>query len=548
MLRGYIQAQGDGVIVKLPGYFTADPSTGQLTAHFDNTPQLPFDDLRIDFKGGPRGLVATPSSCGTFTTMSDFQPWSAPDSGPDATPSSPFDVTGCGDPNLFAPTFTAESLNSQAGAYSPFAVTFGRTDADQFFSGLTATLPPGMSAKLAGVPLCSDADASAGTCPAASQVGTATVASGPGSEPLWIPQPGAPQPALYLTGPYKGAPYGLAVEAPAVAGPFNLGTVVVRQALYVDPTTAQVTAVSDPFPTMLDGIPLQIRTVSVTIGRPGFTLNPTTCDPMSIAGTLFSTGGLSAPVSSRFQVGGCQALGFSPKLAFSLTGRGQTHSGNHPVLTATLTQPGGQANIRSARVALPLSLALDVNNSQHVCNYDVAQAVHGGAVGCPASTIVGQATAVTPLLDRPLTGPVYLVQGIRFGRSGQRIHTLPSLLVPLRGQIAIDLRASSAVNGAQQLVTTFSTIPDAPVSKFTLSINGGSKGILVITGRGQTICGKAQVANAQFGAQSGSTAAPNPRLATPACAGYHTKRRTKRHGKRHAARHARRSRVGSRRR
>jgi hypothetical protein len=445
-------------------------------------------------------------------------------------------VLGCGDPNLFAPSFTAGVTNPQAGAYSPFTVTFSRTDQDQPFSGLTAALPPGLTAKLAGVPLCSDGDASAGTCPAASQVGTATVASGPGSEPLWIPQPGAPQPAAYLTGPYKGAPYGLAVEAPAVAGPFNLGTVVVRQALYVDPTTAQVTAVSDPFPTILDGIPLQIRTVSVTVGRPGFTLNPTSCDPMSITGSLLSTGGLSAPVSSRFQVGGCQELGFSPKLAFSLTGRGQTHSGNHPTLTATLTQGPGQANIRSARVALPLSLALDVNNSQHVCNYDVAQAVHGGAVGCPSSTVVGQATAQTPLLDRPLTGPVYLVQGIRFGRNGQRIHTLPSLLIPLRGQIALDLRASSAVNGAQQLVTTFGTIPDAPVSRFTLQINGGRKGILVITGRGQTICGKSQVANAQFAAQSGSTAAPNPRLATPACAGFHARRRARAHGRRHARR------------
>jgi hypothetical protein len=208
-------------------------------------------------------------------------------------------------------------------------------------------------------------------------------------------------------------------------------------------------------------------------------------------------------------------------------------------LNATLTQAGGQANIRSAKVALPLSLALDTNNSQHVCNYDVAQAVHGGPVGCPASTIVGRASAaVTPLLSQPLSGPVYLLQGIRFGKQGQRIHTLPSLLIPLRGQIALDLRASSAVNGAQQLVTTFSTIPDAPVSKFALTINGGPKGILVITGRGQTICGKAQIANSQFAAQSGKTEAPNPRMATPACVGFHAKLRRRHHAKR-AARFAR---------
>jgi hypothetical protein len=253
---------------------------------------------------------------------------------------------------------------------------------------------------------------------------------------------------------------------------------------------------------------------------------------MQIAGTMSSTGGMTAPVSSRFQVGGCQGLGFSPKLQFKLTGSGQTHSGNHPTLTATLTQGGGQANIRSAKVALPLSLALDINNSQHVCNYDVAQAVHGGAVGCPASTIVGQATAQTPLLSQPLSGPVYLVQGIRFGKNGQRIHTLPSLLVPLRGQIAIDLRASSAVNGAQQLVTTFNTIPDAPVSKFTLTINGGRKGLLVITGRGKTICGASQVANSDFGAQSGKADNQNDTMATPCTRFAHRRRHTRRHATR----------------
>jgi hypothetical protein len=332
-----------------------------------------------------------------------------------------------------------------------------------------------------------------------------------------------------------------------MAGPLDLGTVVVRQALYVDPSTAQVTAVSDPFPTILDGIPLRIRRVDVTLTRPSFILNPTSCNPMAVTANATSIAGTNANLSSRFQVGGCAGLGFSPKLSISLTGRGRTRSSDHPTLTATLTQPGGQANVRSAKVALPLSLALDTNNSQHVCNYDVAQAVRGGAAPCPASTIIGQATAQTPLLDRPLSGPVYLVQGIRFGRQGQRIHTLPSLLIPLRGQIAIDLRASSAVNGAQQLVTTFSTIPDAPVSKFTLTINGGPKGILVITGRGQTICGKAQVANANFGAQSGKNDAFNPRLATPACRGYHA-RRARRRAARRASRHAVRGSVGRRRR
>jgi hypothetical protein len=534
MVRLFIQIDdpASGVVVKLPGTVSVDQSTGQLTSTFLQNPQLPFDELQLSLKGGSRAPLVNPDSCGTFTTTSDFAPWSAPFSGPDATPFSSFDVTGCGDPSTFAPSFTAGVQNMQAGAHSSFVLSFSRSDADQQLSGLSVSLPPGLSAKLAGVPLCSDSDAAAGTCPASSQVGDVETGAGAGSEPLFLPG------HAYLTGPYKGGPYGLAVEVPAIAGPYNLGTVVVRQAIHVDPTTAQVTVVSDPFPQSLDGIPLRLRRVDVNMDRPDFIVNPTSCNPMSIDGTLSSTGGMSEPVSSRFQVGACGELGFSPKLQFKLTGNGQTHSGNHPTLTATLTQGAGQANMRSAKVALPLSLALDINNSKNVCNYDVAQAVHGGAVGCPASTIVGQATAVTPLLDQPLSGPVYLVQGIRFGKGGQRIHTLPSLLVPLRGQIAIDLRASSAVNGAQQLVTTFSNIPDAPVSKFTLQINGGRKGLLVITGRGKSICGAAQVANSDFGGQSGRADNQNDTMATPC--GRAARKHVNRHGKRHGRRHGKR--------
>jgi hypothetical protein len=529
-----------GINIKLPGKLTADASTGQITGVFDNNPQFPFSDLKLQFKGGPRGVLATPESCGTFTTNAAFTPWSAPDSGPDAAPSDPFSITsGC--QSGFYPSFIAGTQNAQAGAHSPFVLSFSRSDTDQELSGLSVKLPPGLVAKLAGVQECSDAQLAAAaassaaaqaaspSCPAGSQVGTVTTGAGVGPDPFFLGG------KAYLTGPYKGAPYGLAVVVPALAGPFDLGTVVVRQALYIDPTTAQVTAVSDPLPTILDvkgadgvtnGFPLRIRRVDVNLNRPDFTLNPTNCDPMTVTATLSSTGGLTSTNSPRFQVGGCSSLGFSPKLQMKLTGKGQTHSGTHPTLTASVTQPLGQANIGSARVALPLSLALDPKNSNNVCNYDTAQAVHGGNVGCPASTIVGKATVVTALLDNPLTGNVYLVQGIRFGPGGQRIHTLPSLLIPLRGQIALDLRAQSSVSGGK-LVTTFPTIPDAPVSKFTLQINGGPKGILAITGRGHTICRTPQTANAQLEAQSGKTEALNPRLSTLSCRDSHAKKHKK---------------------
>jgi hypothetical protein len=429
----------------------------------------------------------------------------------------------------FGTSFSAGVSDPQAGAYTPFSVSFARSDTDQEFSGLTVVLPPGMLANLGDVPLCPDANASAGSCPASSQVGTAEVGSGAGSDPFFLPG------SVYLTGPYNGGQYGLAVVVPVLAGPLDLGTVVVRESIRVDPSTAQVTVVSDPLPTILDGIPLRIRRVDVDLNRPDFTVAPTSCAPMQVTGTLTSTGGITDPVSSPFQVGGCSSLGFSPKLKLGLSGKGKTRSGDHPTLTATLTDPVGTANIRSAKVTLPLSLALDPNNSNHVCAYATAQAVHGGAVGCPSSTIVGSARAVSPLLSQPLTGPVYLVQGIRFGAQGQQIRTLPSLLVPLRGQISLDLRATTAVNGLGELVTTFSSIPDAAVTNFSLTITGGPKGLLVITGRGVNVCKSAQIAGANFNAQSGKNKGMSITMTKP-CTGTARDKHLKHHNKRHKRR------------
>jgi len=528
LLAIYVAVQSDGVLIKLAGELVADPVTGQLTTMFPNSPQLPFTEFKLDFFGGNRAVLVTPDSCGAYTATSSLAPWSG---GAAATPSDSFTI-GSGCVSGFSPSFLAGVSDPQAGAYTPFGLSFSRSDTDQELSGLTVVLPPGMLASLGNVPLCPDANASAGTCPASSQVGTAEVGAGAGSDPFFVPG------NVYLTGPYNGGQYGLAVVVPVIAGPLNLGTVVVRESIRVDPTTAQVTVVSDPLPTILDGIPLRVRRVDVTLNRPNFTVAPTSCDPMQVTGTLTSTGGITVPVSSPFQVGGCQALGFSPKLKLALSGKGKTKSGDHPTLTATLTQPGGQANIHSAQVTLPLSLALDPTNSKNVCPYATAQAVHGGAVGCPASTIVGSATAVTPLLSQPLTSPVYLVQGIRFGPQGQQIRTLPSLLVPLRGQISLDLRATTSVNGLSELVTTFASIPDTAVSSFTLTITGGPKGLLVITGRGLNICKSAQVAGANLDAQSGKNAGTSITMTKPCGGSAHSKRHNKRHNKRrqHAAR------------
>ena len=515
----YVATEADGTLIKLAARIDANPSTGQLTTTFTNNPQLPFTDFKLNFFGGARAALTTGETCGTGTVNTDIQPWSSPGSGADAHPTTTVSVnSSC--VSGFAPAFTAGMANTQAGSFSPFGLSFTRSDSDQDLSGLTVTLPPGVSAKLAGVAMCSEADIAAAqgktgaaelaspSCPAASQVGTAETGAGPGSDPFFLSG------KVYLTGPFNGAPFGLAVIVPAVAGPLDLGNVVVRQSLNIDPTDAHVTVASQPLPTILDGVPLRLRRVDVDLNRSDFTVSPTSCNPMSINASLTSVGGATANESSHFQVGGCSSLGFSPKLKIGLTGKGKTKSGDHPTLTANLTQPSGQANIKTAKVTLPLSLALDPKNSKHVCAFATAQAVHGGAVGCPTSTIVGSASAKTPLLSQSLSGKVYLVQGIRTNAKGQQIRTLPSLLVPLRGQVALDLRAQTSVSKGK-LVTTFSNVPDIPVSSFKLSLNGGSKGILVITGRGKSICSATQKTAATLDGQSGKQESSTIKMATP---------------------------------
>jgi hypothetical protein len=521
MYRVFMTASADNATINLTGQVNPNASTGQLTAVFSNNPQLPFSALNVHFFGGPLAALANPESCGTFTTDSVITPYGAAA----ARPSSSFNITGCS--NSFSPSFTAGTTNPTAGAYSPFTLTFTRQDSDKELSGISATLPPGLFAKIAGVTQCSNAAAATGACPASSQVGTATVGSGAGSHPLFLSG------QVYLTGPYKGGAYGLATVVPAIAGPYNLGTVVVRQALDINPTDAHVTAVSDPFPTILDGVPLRIKTINLDLNRPDFIINPTSCQPFQISATITAVGGSTSSVASPFQVGSCQALPFNPKLGIKLTGKGQTKTGRHPTLTATLTAPrSGQANLKTAKVTLPLSLALDPKNTEVVCS--VAQAA---AIACPSNTIVGTSSAISPLLPDPLSGNVYIVQGIRTNAQGQQIKTLPSLLIPLRGDIALNLQAQTSVDSAGQLVTTFPAIPDAAVSNFQLAITGGSHGILVITG-GKNICKSKQIGTSVLGSQSGKSQTSQIRLATPACGGK--KHRKRHHGKRHGKRHGQR--------
>lgn len=497
-----------GVTVKIPGEVRANPTSGQLETIVDNSPQFPFEELQTKFFGGQQAALRTPAVCGTYKVTSTLTPWSAPQSGPPATPSGTFKITqGCApsasaEPN--SPSFSAGTLEPIAGAYSPFVLKLRREDGSQELKGLNVTLPPGLIGKLAGISECSGAqlaiargrehegggaaELASPSCPSSSEVGTVTVGAGAGLTPFYTTG------KAYLSGPYKGAPLSLAIVTPAVAGPYDLGTVVVQAALQVNPETAQITAVSDEIPHILHGIPLDVRSIALNMGRREFTLNPTSCERKAIAGVATSVAGQGAALTSPFQVGGCGRLPFAPRLSLKL--KGATTRAKHPALSATLTAAPGEANIASAQVTLPHSAFLDNAHIKTICTR-----VQFAASQCPAASIYGHAIATTPLLSQPLSGNVYL-------RSSS--HKLPDLVAVLKGQIEVDLDGRIDTGKGGGIRNTFEVVPDAPVSSFTLAMEGGAKGLLQ---NSENICSKPQRALARFTAQSGKVDDFSPLIA-----------------------------------
>ena len=408
-----------GVLVKIAGQAVANQQTGQLTSTFDENPSLPFSDLKLHFFGGPRASFATPETCGTFTTSSELFPYSFPESGPAATPFDTFLIDeAC--PAGFNPSFMAGSTNLQAGAYTPFETSLARSDTDQELIGLSLTLPSGLLAKIAGVSECGEAEihaieAGTGNCPPGSRVGTVTAGAGPGPNPLFVTG------AAFLTGPYNGGPFGLAVVVPAVAGPFNFGTVVVRQSLRIDPHTAQVTDVSDPFPKIIDGVPLRLRRVDLSIDRPEFTFNPTSCAHEQLGGVLSGaplgaptslTGdvgyateaGASSPFTTPFQVTNCTTLKFTPSLAVATAGKASKTNGAS--LNFKITYPkgamGSQSWFNEAKFSLPKQLPARLGTLQKAC---LAATFETNRQACPAASKIGTATVHTEVLPVPLKDP-----------------------------------------------------------------------------------------------------------------------------------------------
>ncbi len=496
-----------GVLVKLPGVVRLDESTGRIVATFENTPELPFEDLELHFFGGERAPLGTPALCGTYTTEAAFTPWSG---NPAAHPTSSFAITSgpngkpCASPPPFAPSLTAGTTSIQAGGFSPFTMTMGREDGNQNLSAIQLHMPPGMLGTLSTVALCGEAQANAGTCGPESLIGETIVSVGLGGEPFSVTGG-----KVYITGPYRGAPYGLSIVNPAKAGPFDLGQVVVRAKIEVNPETAALTITTDsdgPYkiPTIIDGIPLQIKHINVSINRPNFTFNPTNCSPLAITGTLLSAEGASSALSVPFQATNCAVLAFKPKLAASASGK--TSRANGASLGVKLSYPAGpyDANISRVKVELPKALPSRLTTLQKACTAAVFDA---NPANCPAASIVGHASATTPVLPVPLTGPAYFVS-----HGGE---AFPSLIIVLQGYgVSVHLVGSTFISKSGITSSTFKTVPDVPVGTFELTLPQGPYSALTAN---TSLCKAKLAMPTEFVGQNGALIKTSTKIGVTGC-------------------------------
>jgi hypothetical protein len=524
-----------GILVKLPAKVEPDPATGQLTTTVEDSPQVPISSFRFRFREGPRGPLITPPTCGTHTTVARFYPWS--------DPADPFTATAsfviahgpgggpCPLAAPFAPGFEAGSLNNAASQRSPFEMRLTRADGEQDMTRFSAQLPKGLVPQLAGVPQCSQAaveaakarsgraELAAPSCPAASVIGHLSAGAGVGSVLTWVGG------TVYLGGPYGGRPLSAVAITPAVAGPFDVGTVVTQVALDLDPDTYLGLidgAASDPIPHILQGIPLKLRDLRVRVDRPGFMTNPTSCEPTHSTASIWGGGAnpfssaddAPAPAASRYQAASCAALEFSPRL--SLRFRGQTKRTGNPAVRAVLRYPGsgpGYANLGRAAVLLPKSTFIDNSNIPTPCTR--VQFAEGA---CPRESILGRARAFTPLLDDPLEGPVYF-------RSNGGERELPDIVADLRGQFRVTLVGwVDSRNGRTR--TRFVNVPDAPVSRFVLNLYGAKRSLLT---NSTDLCRHRQRAKVNLAGQNGAPQKTNP-LIKVSC--KKKKKASRRHGRR----------------
>jgi hypothetical protein len=496
-----------GVLVKLAGEVTPDPVTGQLVTTFLNNPQVPFSNLKLSFFAGPRAALVNPPLCGSYTTSTQMTPWSGEAS---ATPGWTFQInsgpsgTPCTAAQPFSPQLVSGTVSNQAGAFTPYSLTFFRSDGEQNLAQIQVSTPPGLLGSLTGVTLCEEPQAQQGTCGPDSLIGSVTVGVGAGSNPYYVTG------KAYLTGSYNGAPYGLSFVVPAIAGPLNLGTVVVRAAVNVNPSTAALTVTSEPLPQILQGVPLNIRAVNVTLNREHFIFNPTNCNPLAVSATLTSALGASVPVSTRFQATNCTSLAFTPK--FTVTTSGKTSRAGGASLDARIQVPAGgsQANFARVKVELPKALPSRLTTLQKACT---AQVFQTNPAGCPAASLVGYAKATTPLLPVTLTGPAYFVS-----HGGE---AFPSLIVVLQGYgVRVDLVGATFISKKGITSSTFASVPDVPVNTFELYLPEGPYSALAANG---TLCKQKLSMGTELVAQDGAAIHRSTPIGVTGCTKLTTK-------------------------
>jgi hypothetical protein len=508
--RLFLTASGFGMNAKLEGRFDPDPETGQVTASFENLPQATFEDFQLHLFSGERSLMATPIYCTVYPLEADFVSWNA--SAPTVHSSEAFGLRSgphgaqCpGQVRPFAPRLAAGTSNSVAGAFSGFSLRLDRDDGDQYLGKLNFTMPPGLTANLQGITYCPDASIAAAantpgrteeanpSCPASSEIGTSNVAAGPGSHPFHATG------KIYLAGPFNDARLSLVAVTPALAGPYDYGTVVVRVALHVDPLDAHVVADSETVPSIIGGIPIRMRSIEVSIDKPNFMINPTNCAPTSIASQGIGDQGTVADFSSYFHVDNCFSRGFKPTMTIRKLGaRRTTRRAKNPQLQFDLRTRPGDANVKSLTVTLSSAFAIDQRHLGNICSEKELTEKQ-----CAGRTPIGKASTTTPLLDQPLEGPVFAVSG-----SGG----LPKLAFILNGQVNLVPRAETKTivkGGAGKLQTTVPVVPDAPIGHFRLTVFGGKTGYLVNT---RDICANDPVTKVAYTAQSGKTYSESVRL------------------------------------
>ncbi len=496
-LEGRIEVGGHGQYSKLDGL-----APGQLRIGFSEIPQFPLEEVKVTLPEGPRAALANPQTCGTATTTSELEPSSAaPASGLNATPSSSFEVTGCGGSMPFKPGFLAGTATPIAGGYSPFVLQLTRQDGEQDLSGLEVTLPEGLLAKLSGVAECGEAEADAGTCSSASAIGTVAASVGAGSDPL------TENGKVYLTGPYNGGPFGEVVVVPAVAGPFNFGNIVVRGSIRINPVTAQTSIVSNPLPTIVGGVLVRLRRVDAEINRSGFVFNPTDCDSQAVTGTVSSPQGATAAVSSPFAVTGCAGLPFKP--SFTASTQSKTSRIDGASLVVKFAQKPGEANIHRVHLQFPKALPARLVVLRKACTEARFAA---NPAGCPEGSAIGTATAVTPVLGQPLAGPAYLVS------HGNAAY--PDVVFVLQGDgVTIELTGRTDIKKGLTY-SSFETVPDAPVSSFEAVFPEGPHAVfgtdLPAKAKG-SFCGRKMTIPTTIEGQNGAVIAPGTKLAVSGC-------------------------------